>query len=76
MSELEFKKEYLGEWITHDENSCNALKEYDRQADYVSSPYKFMQEVANKYETTIEDMKKHWRCIPLDEHERKGLRNK
>lgn len=71
---MDFKKEYLGEWITHDDNSCNALKEYDTTADYVPNPARHMQEIADKHETTIEEMKKHWRCIPLDERERHALK--
>lgn len=58
-----FKRHYLCIWVKHDDNSCNALKEYDSLADYVSSPYKFMQKVAKKYGTSINEMKKHRKCI-------------
>lgn len=62
---MEFEKEYLGVWIPHDDKSCNALRKYDDTVDYIIgvSPYKYMQIIAIEHGTTIEDMKKHWRCI-------------
>jgi len=65
---VEFKREYLCEWIGHDENSCNALREYEGNVDHISmSAFKYMVEVANKYETTIAKMKKHRECIENDQ---------
>ena len=60
---LEFKKYILGEWVKHDDDSCRALREYDNTADFVPSPYKHMKEIAEKYGTSVEEMKKHWECI-------------
>ncbi|WP_248499858.1 hypothetical protein [Staphylococcus aureus] len=49
----------------HNDNACNALKEYDSTVDALPvSPYKYMQEVAQKYGVHIGEMKEHWQCIP------------
>jgi len=60
---MEFKNYFMGEWVKHNDNACDALKEYDSNADYVNSPYAYMQEVAIKYSVTIVEMKEHWKCI-------------
>lgn len=60
---MEFKTYIMGEWVKHDEDSCNALREYESTADHVKSPFKHMQQIADKYETTIDEMKKHRKCI-------------
>lgn len=67
---MDFERHYLGIWVTHDENACNALKEYDSGADHVPSPLRYMEKVAERHGTTIEEMRKHWKCIPYDERER------
>ena len=59
----EWRRVILGTWVEHDNDSCNALKEYENTVDYVKSPYKHMQQIADKYGTTIPKMKEHWRCI-------------
>lgn len=57
----------------HDNVACKALKEYEefaiieesKLAPHAPSPvtYKDMERIALKYGTTIEAMKKHWKCI-------------
>jgi hypothetical protein len=57
---MELKNEYLFEPIKHDENSCKAWKEFQ------SLPYKArfydMMVIANKYNTTPQDMREHKGC--------------
>ena len=60
----------MGQWENnHDEVACRALKEYDEEAEAAELKHgrafgyaRLMREKALKYGTTIEEMKKHWRC--------------
>lgn len=58
-----FEEEYFGMPIGHDNNACQALKEYENTADKLLRPYRLMSRIAKSYNTTIEEMKKHWKCI-------------
>lgn len=60
---MKFERVIIGEWVGHDDISCNALREYEQTVDLVKNPYKHMKSIAEKNNTTIEDMKKHWKCI-------------
>lgn len=53
-----------GEPVEHDINSCNALKEYETAWENPMrlGPGPNMGRVADKYNTTIEEMKKHHHC--------------
>jgi hypothetical protein len=66
---MNWKREILGEWIKHDDDSCNALREYDSTVDHVIgiSPFRYMEKIAGKYNTTIPEMKNHWECIDREE---------
>lgn len=61
----DWKNVILGTWVKHDEISCNALREYDMTVDSLigKTPYRYMEEIAVNHGTTIEEMKKHWKCI-------------
>lgn len=62
----EWRNVILGTWIEHDEISCNALREYENTVDFVKSPYKHMQQIADEHGTTIQKMKEHWKCIQIE----------
>ena len=52
----------------HDHVSCQALQDYETDADFYDRtnrpvPRGLMTEYALRNGTTIDEMKKHWRCI-------------
>lgn len=66
----EWRKWVFGQPVPHDEASCKALKEYDDYCNSYECQGKAapntggnMQRIANKYGTTIENMKQHWHCV-------------
>ena len=67
----ESRRLFIEEWKdNHDEVACKALREYDEEAQAAESKYgrafgysRLMAEKALKYGATIEEMKKHWRCL-------------
>jgi hypothetical protein len=58
---MDYKNLYIGYWPVHDTNSCKVLKEYEQSP--LKKTYKLMQQIADKYSTTISEMKKHRVCI-------------
>jgi len=59
----QFQKEYLNVPPVHDDKACQALAEYDAMAGDAHNTAYLMRQIAEKYDTTIEEMKKHWRCL-------------
>lgn len=77
LSEDEFRKLYLGEFSSHDDNACAALHAYEdscKKYDAMTPPGKpvfipkgeRMEDFARKFGCTVESMKQHWRCIADD----------
>ena len=62
-----FLKVILGEWVKHNDIPCNALREYEDTVDTVKNPYEHMYKIAKKHGTTIEEMKKHCKCMREDD---------
>lgn len=60
---MEFNKEFLGVWVSHDDIACQALKEYENAP--FKKTYRLMNDIATNHNTTIEEMKKHWKCLGL-----------
>lgn len=59
--------------VPHDMNACNALKEYEDawENPLRSGPGPNMGRIADKYNTTMEEMKKHYPChVKKIDHER------
>jgi hypothetical protein len=65
--------DYIGEWKNdHDDEACNALKEYDTQCDYsdgTPKPARYTKPLSyysEKIGRTSKELKEHWRCIEND----------
>lgn len=57
---MEFERVYLSEFVKHDENACQAWGEF-HSLPYRPRAYDMMV-IANKYNTTPQEMKEHKQC--------------
>jgi len=61
--EMDFKTIVMSQTVEHDDNACEAYKEFLRL--YIATE-RHIEEIAKKYNTTKEEMRKHKDCCKYE----------